>query len=100
MVRVCACVAASNDFLLYIVIQSAEILCRDGASYPEYVEIHAKGHAIEAIEVSTGSSLPSPVSTRHLTLPSQSLLFAGTLSVAHMCPQVSLARNEGGIGGE
>ena len=33
--------------------QSAEILYRDGAAYPECVEISAKGHALEAIEAST-----------------------------------------------
>ena len=33
--------------------QSAEILHRDGAAYPECVEITAKGHAVEAIEAST-----------------------------------------------
>ena len=32
--------------------QSAEILHRDGAAYPECVEITAKGHAVEAIEAS------------------------------------------------
>ena len=31
--------------------QSAEILCRDGASYPEHVELATKGHALEAVEV-------------------------------------------------
>ena len=34
-------------------LQSAEILHRDGAAYPECVEITAKGHAVEAIEAST-----------------------------------------------
>lgn len=33
------------------VLQSSEALCSDGASYPDYVELTAKHHAVEAIEV-------------------------------------------------
>lgn len=36
-----------------LVFQSAETLYRDGARYPEYVEIASKGHAMEAVEVIT-----------------------------------------------
>ncbi len=32
-------------------LQSALTLYRDGARYPEHVEINAKGHAMEAVEV-------------------------------------------------
>lgn len=48
LVAMTASIAPGN-----LVFQSAETLYRDGARYPEYVEIASKGHAMEAVEVIT-----------------------------------------------
>ena len=52
---------------MFCSLKSADILRRDRAGYPMYVELAAKNHAVEAIEVSNQSHVMACLGQNKIT---------------------------------
>ena len=53
---------------MFCSLKSADILRRDRAGYPMYVELAAKNHAVEAIEVSNQSHVMACLGQNKITI--------------------------------